>query len=56
MPPKISKTEAELKKLTKIDGNKTCADCPEKVLNKILMYSYIALTLIFLHFLDAILR
>jgi len=30
MPPKVSKVEVELKKLTKLDGNKTCADCPEK--------------------------
>ena len=31
MPPKVNKVEVELKKLTKLDGNKTCADCPEKV-------------------------
>jgi hypothetical protein len=31
MPPKVNKIEVELKKLTKIEGNKTCADCPEKV-------------------------
>ena len=23
--------EAEIKRLSKLDGNKTCADCPEKV-------------------------
>eukprot|EP01032_Pedospumella_encystans_P030864 gene30864-34834_t len=31
MPPKVNKVEVELKKLTKLDGNKTCADCPEKM-------------------------
>jgi hypothetical protein len=33
MPPKVNKTEVELRKLTKLEGNKTCADCPEKVTN-----------------------
>jgi len=31
MPPKVDKIEAEIRKLAKLDGNKTCADCPEKV-------------------------
>mmetsp|Transcript_6774 Transcript_6774/g.7389 ORF Transcript_6774/g.7389 Transcript_6774/m.7389 type:complete len:555 (+) Transcript_6774:38-1702(+) len=31
MPPKVNKIEAEIKRLSKLDGNKTCADCPEKV-------------------------
>lgn len=31
MPPKVNKVEVELRKLTKIDGNKTCANCPEKM-------------------------
>jgi len=31
MPPKVSKIEQELKKLTKIQENKTCCDCPEKM-------------------------
>ena len=35
MPPKVSKVEVELKKLTKLDGNKTCADCPEKASSNI---------------------
>jgi hypothetical protein len=26
------KVEQELRKLTRLDGNKTCVDCPEKVL------------------------
>ena len=25
------KIDAELKKLSRLDGNKTCVDCPEKV-------------------------
>ena len=25
------KVEQELRKLTRLDGNKTCVDCPEKV-------------------------
>eukprot|EP01036_Dinobryon_divergens_P023623 gene23623-31989_t len=31
MPPKVNKVEADLKKLTKLDGNKICANCPEKM-------------------------
>lgn len=31
MPPKVNKVEVELKKLTKLDGNKICANCPEKM-------------------------
>eukprot|EP01031_Cornospumella_fuschlensis_P026591 gene26591-32137_t len=31
MPPKVNKIEAEIKKLSRLDGNKTCADCPEKL-------------------------
>lgn len=37
MPPKVSKVEVELKKLTKLDGNKTCADCPEKASSSIVV-------------------
>ena len=34
MPPKLSaddKIIAELKKLAKVEGNKTCAECPERM-------------------------
>ena len=31
MPPKVNKVEADLKKLTKLDGNNICANCPEKM-------------------------
>ena len=31
MPPKINKVEVDLKKLTKLEGNKICANCPEKM-------------------------
>lgn len=31
MPPKTDKIEAEIRKLAKLDGNRNCADCSEKV-------------------------
>ena len=31
LPLKVKKVEADLKKLTKLDGNKLCANCPEKI-------------------------
>ena len=31
LPVKVNKVEADLKKLTKLDGNKLCANCQEKI-------------------------
>lgn len=45
MPPKVNKTEVELKKLTKLEGNKTCADCSEKVSVADLFLKYAAVHL-----------